>query len=314
MFDPMSGDIYKSLEPQVDVITALSCSDMIPWEYEKQERESEDESEDDEVVDSTRAEIQAIWGESDWIEKIAVGSDDGKVEIWDVDGSGVSTVHSLFSQPIRSLSLSEEGDLIIAGTDSGEVKVWDIQSAKSIYQIDNEKHAVTAVEFLSGRLEAAIGFENGEVYQTNWFSGTLLGRYQIDSWPVNCLSYNNVSESLIYGDESGMVYMLEPLRDSSQTSLPVHGNRVLFAGNRSWSPDWFLLTTEELVILSENGHVKYSENLRDLQPRSMSLASDRSWALISGRSGVILYNLDQRAVKRTFPELLPRNMTNSFNH
>lgn len=100
------------------------------------------------IVASTSAEwdgnrIQAVVFSPDGKFIACSGGADGRLQIWTLDGTLISTMSS--RERVYSLAYSPDGKLLISGHRSGIIKLWDARSGKLLSSINDRSGTITSI-------------------------------------------------------------------------------------------------------------------------------------------------------------------------
>jgi len=66
--------------------------------------------------------------------KLFVGTENGKIEIWDAGANWMEGVFADLQEPVLSLALSRDGRRLAAGGEGGLTVVWDIASRRNVFE------------------------------------------------------------------------------------------------------------------------------------------------------------------------------------
>jgi eukaryotic-like serine/threonine-protein kinase len=102
-----------------------------------------------EPVASTRRFTGAVWAicEANDGKLIAIGLEDGKVQLWDRSTSNTGSISEIMAHdgPVWSVDLSPDGKTLITASDDALVKVWDLtEEPKEVRRFDNKTSLRTA--------------------------------------------------------------------------------------------------------------------------------------------------------------------------
>lgn len=86
--------------------------------------------------------------------KIAIGCDDGTVEIWDLESRSCRQLAE-YSDPVTAIAFSGSGRALAIGNEYGEVAVWYVDRSKTVTRHLKHRDAVTALVFSSDDLLAS---------------------------------------------------------------------------------------------------------------------------------------------------------------
>lgn len=79
--------------------------------------------------------------------KVATGSYDGKIRIWDVQTGSLQQVFNGHNGALRSISYHSKQDLIAAGGDDNKVTIWNSKTGEIVREFNDSSHDVWSVIF-----------------------------------------------------------------------------------------------------------------------------------------------------------------------
>ena len=94
------------------------------------------------------SEVNAVAFSSDGT-RIASGSQDGLVRVWDASTGKLQNVLHGHTQPIVSVAFSRDGTRIISGSDDSLVRVWNVSTGEAQHVLEGHTDQVTSVAFSS---------------------------------------------------------------------------------------------------------------------------------------------------------------------
>ncbi len=95
--------------------------------------------------------------------KLAAGSDDGTIEIWDIDTKTRILELTGHARNIGSLDWSPDGRFILSGSDDGLAVVWDAQTGEQLYTLDGQAFGIASVAWSPDGQYIATGSHDGTV-------------------------------------------------------------------------------------------------------------------------------------------------------
>ena len=94
--------------------------------------------------------------------KVASGSDDKTVRVWDLNGKEDTKVFTGHKSYVRSVSFSRDGKKVASGSDDKTVRVWDVESRKQlqVFKIKGSNNYVRSVSFSPDGTKVASGSDD----------------------------------------------------------------------------------------------------------------------------------------------------------
>ncbi|KAG0701014.1 WD40-repeat-containing domain protein [Suillus ampliporus] len=128
--------------------------------------------------------------------KVASGSEDGAVRLWDIDMGKVIEKWSGHTKIVRSVCWSRDGGRLASGSEDGTVRVWNVESGKTIFRpIKTGNNLVFAVCYSpDGKMIATGGGACLEIWDAN--TGKLFTTIREGGW---CLAWTLDGKTLIAG-------------------------------------------------------------------------------------------------------------------
>jgi WD40 repeat protein len=142
--------------------------------------------------------------------KVAGGSDDGVVRLWDVDTGTVIAKLAGHNNKISSVCWNRDGGRVVSGTYSdGTARVWDVESGKPVLAIETRQRNLWAVIYSPDTTMIATGGHSqhsGEDLQI-WDAktGKFVANLKGHAGDVNCLAWTADGKTLISGSDDSSI-------------------------------------------------------------------------------------------------------------
>ncbi len=180
---------------------------------------------------------------------LASGSEDGRINLWDVaTGTKISTI----SEPyygINSVAFSPDGRTLASGSSIKAIDLWDVETGSNVASLEEPRDGFShkiAVSFSPDGSTLAAGFDDGTVKL--WDVGT---RTRIATLPghehwVYCVSFSPDGRILASGAGDGMVKLWDMATKENVAGLKHRGE----VGSLSFSPD------ESTLAVGHSGQIE----------------------------------------------------------
>ena len=155
-------------------------------------------------------------GYSDWARsvsfspdgtKVASGSYDNTVKLWDVTSGSELRTFEGHSNWVRSVSFSPDGTKVASGS-YPEVKLWDVTSGECLQTLEGHSYAVESVSFSPDGTKVASGSVDKTVKLWDVTSGECLQTLEGHSSDAQCVVFSRWDEGCVgvsgqYGEAVG---------------------------------------------------------------------------------------------------------------
>ncbi|KKF94956.1 Vegetative incompatibility protein HET-E-1 [Ceratocystis platani] len=172
--------------------------------------------------------------EPSWIERLASGSEDHTVKIWDaVSGTCLHTLES-HDDRVTSIVFSNDGQRLASGSDDKTVKIWDATSGACQYTLEGHNREVTSVVFSNDGQRLASGSWGKTAKVWDVASGSCLHTLEgHDDW-VTSVVFSNDGQRLASGSHDKTVKIWDVTSGTCLHTLEGHDREVasiLFSNN-----------------------------------------------------------------------------------
>jgi WD40 repeat protein len=140
--------------------------------------------------------------------KVASGSDDGAVRLWDVDTGKVIAKWVGHKSRISSVCWNRDGGQVVSGTyDDGTVRVWDVESGETVLAIETGFNYVGSAIYSPDITMIATSGQGKEEYLKIWDAktGKPLANLKGHTSQVNCLAWTADGKTLISGSSDSSI-------------------------------------------------------------------------------------------------------------
>jgi WD40 repeat protein len=144
--------------------------------------------------------------------KIASGSFDGKIKIWDLKtGELIQTLtaHSEAGEIISSIAISPDGQTLVSSSNSygGNIKIWDLSTGLLISTLKAQGVGVSVVAISPDSQLLASGGDDGSIKLWHLALGEELGTFSGHFGRVFSVAFSVNGKFLASGGEDGSIYL-----------------------------------------------------------------------------------------------------------
>jgi WD40 repeat protein len=162
--------------------------------------------------------------------RIASGSDDHKVRVWDPENGSVVRALDLGGEgPAPTVASSPDGSLIATGGGDGTLQVWDANSGAKVGKTMRLSGAVYSVAFSPDGQRIATGNSDAMVQVWEWASGAEVVRQRSGDDPqilVRSVAFSPGGDRVVSGDDAGTVRLWDARTGQEKTKF-VADNAVM---------------------------------------------------------------------------------------
>ena len=198
--------------------------------------------------------------------RLASGSKDGTIRIWDATSGQVLLTLNGHKDGVKSVAFSADGKQLATGSDDKSVKLWDLDTGKEIFAFKDNLDAVRSVAFSPDNLLLASASKNGiRVWNLAKGIAPISGKKNSDQTSV---AFSPDGKHLASGGSNGEIILWNPRTGQSTSTFEGHPRGVA------------------QVVFSPDGKLLASAGM-DKMVRLWDLASGREKVALKGHSDAI---------------------------
>lgn len=154
--------------------------------------------------------------------RIATGSDDGEICVWDGSSGDIITSLKGHADDIQSVAFSPDGHQVVSGSWDGSVRLWGIASGTLLLQLEGHLDVVLSVAVSSKAGALASGSGDHSVRVWDPISGKCTCTLTGHSGPVRCVSFFPDEGRLVSGSDDNTLRVWDVLTKTCITELQGH--------------------------------------------------------------------------------------------
>jgi eukaryotic-like serine/threonine-protein kinase len=194
-------------------------------------------------------------------QRIATGSVDGAVGVWEVASGRQLFVLQAHHKMVNSVAYSPDGQRLVSGSEDGQAIVWDAVSGRELARLADHIGEVSSVTFAPNSRQILTGCSDGSARLWAADTGTNLLTLSNSSWPIYSAAFSPDGRRVVVGSEELATKVWDLTTRTQSLTLKGVGQSVAFSpdGQRiiTGSPDgsariWDAATGACLFTLS--GH------------------------------------------------------------
>ncbi|KAK4461139.1 HET-R [Cladorrhinum samala] len=167
-------------------------------------------------------------------QRLASGSDDNTVKIWDpASGQCLQTLED-HNGPVESVAFSPDGQRLASGSEDNTVKIWDPASGQCLQTLEDHNGLVESVAFSPDGQRLASGSFDNTVKIWDPASGQCLQTFEGHNESVISVAFSPDSQQLASGSEDDTVKIWDPASGQCLQTLEDHNGPVRSV---AFSPD-----------------------------------------------------------------------------
>jgi WD40 repeat protein len=166
--------------------------------------------------------------------RLASGSDDGTVRIWDSQSGACLSVLEGHTDAVFSVCYSPDGRRLVSGSRDRMVRIWDVESGSCLSVLKGHNGAISSVCYSPDGRRLASGSDDGTVRIWDSGSGACLSVLEGHTDRVKSMSYSLDGRRLASGSEDGTIRVWDVESGTCLSVLEGHAGNVTSV---CYSPD-----------------------------------------------------------------------------
>jgi WD40 repeat protein len=158
---------------------------------------------------------------------IAVGRDDGKIQLWDIATQQLKLKLKGHSDRVLSLALSPNGTQVASAGNDRTVRLWDVATGDRIHRLKGHQNTIWSVAFTPNGRSVASCSEDGTVKLWNVATGTLLRTFNPKTGAIRAIALGPDGKTLIGAGANKVITVWDIETGKPSLQLVGHGDRVL---------------------------------------------------------------------------------------
>jgi WD40 repeat protein len=166
--------------------------------------------------------------------RIASGSDDGTVRLWDATAG--QTVHAMEGHKggVNTVAFSPDGRHIASGGDDGALRLWDAATGQPVWTLERHEAEVYSVAFSPDGHHIASGGGDGTLRLWDAATGQPLRTLEGHKSRINCVAFSPDGRHIASGGSDGTLRLWDAATGQSLWTVEGHEGGV---GCVAFSPD-----------------------------------------------------------------------------
>ena len=190
--------------------------------------------------------------------RIASGSDDRTIRIWDTkSGKDIRKLEG-HSDSVRSVAFSSDGSRIASGSDDHTIRIWDTKSSKEIRKLEGHSGSVWSVTFSSdgSRIASGSGDHTIRIWDTK--SGKEIRKLEGHSGSVRSVAFSSDGSRIASGSGDYTIRIWDAKSGEKVRSVNMGRTPNSLRFEDSGDSGLWLQTTTSSIKLEDSGSSSYN--------------------------------------------------------
>lgn len=166
--------------------------------------------------------------------QLAAGSNDGRVQVWDVDNEQMTQTLAGHTDAVISVSWSGDGTQLAAGSRSARIKVWDVAGGQEVSELFGHLYEPYGLAWSPDNTQLASASRDATVRVWDVASGGELQKLEGHLDEVNSIDWSDDGSQLLTSSNDLTIRVWDTQSWQEQNILTGHTDWVIAA---AWSPD-----------------------------------------------------------------------------
>ncbi|RLS85952.1 MAG: hypothetical protein DWI06_00800 [Planctomycetota bacterium] len=229
--------------------------------------------------------------------KIASGSDDNSIKIWDAEtGKEVANLLGPKDEYFVGLYFTEDSNSVISCDSYGEFTIWNITTGNKIVANSKTGPKIKCLAFNKNAKFVARGFDNSHIKLIKASDLKEYSTIRIHDSSLIDICYSEDGKFIASGDEKGIIKIWEPESGNVKISIQGHNNptySLAFSGDGKTIVQEYE-TEEKTKKVAWEAETGKKTNLPEENKEQLN-SSDKKWSLEFDDKNVYLVNNELRA-------------------
>ena len=210
---------------------------------------------------------------------LAVGSKDGKLSLWNLQGEK-EREFPVSQSAILSVNFSPDGQMLAVGSEDGKLSLWNLQEGKKEKEFSVSQSAIWSVSFSPDGQMLAVGSEDGKLSLWNLQEGKIEREFSVSQSLILSVNFSPDGQMLAVVSKDGSVILWNLQEGKIEREFSVSQSAIWSV---SFSPDG-----QMLAVGSENGSVILWNLQEGKKERVFSVSQSAIWSVNFSRDGQML--------------------------
>ena len=196
--------------------------------------------------------------------RIASGSDDGTVRLWDATAGQTVQIIEVHKGGVRCVAFSPDGNRIASGGDDGKLRLWDAATGQPLRTTEGHEGGVRSVAFSPDGRHIASGGHDGALRLWDASTGQPLRTMEGNKGWVSCVAFSPDGRYITSGGGDGTLRLWDTATGQPLWTLEGHkgggycvafspdGRHIASGGHDSALRLWDAATGQPLRVLEEH--------------------------------------------------------------